>query len=89
MSFLALTFIFLTVFAAVQLHNETSHLIDLGSNVLSSQPEWLLMSAKNYTEGTLSHHEINDYVNQVFVLMQFFIYCIFYTVRVWLYMFLF
>lgn len=82
MSFLALTFIFLTVFAAVQLHNETSHLIDLGSNVLSSQPEWLLMSAKNYTEGTLSHHEINDYVNQVFVLMQFFIYCIFYTVRV-------
>lgn len=65
MCFLAFTFIFMIIFSAVQLHSEASNVLVLTSNVIAKQPEWILKSARNYTQDTLSQHDIDSYVDQV------------------------
>uniref|UniRef100_A0A7E4UX04 Histidine kinase n=1 Tax=Panagrellus redivivus TaxID=6233 RepID=A0A7E4UX04_PANRE len=50
---------------AYELHNETVHLVKLGSNVVSSNPEWLRY-AVNYTEDQLAEHDIDNYVEQAY-----------------------
>uniref|UniRef100_A0A158R4D6 Transmembrane protein n=1 Tax=Syphacia muris TaxID=451379 RepID=A0A158R4D6_9BILA len=67
MCFLAFTFIFMIIFSAVQLHSEASNVLVLTSNVIAKQPEWILKSARNYTQDTLSQHDIDSYVDQVYM----------------------
>lgn len=54
----------LVIFAAFQIHAETVHLIKLGGNVVSTNPDWLKF-AMNYTEGQIREHDIDDYIEQV------------------------
>lgn len=64
MAFLAIGSLFFVLFTAFQLHNETVHLIKLGGNVISSNPDWLKF-AMNYTEGQIREHDIDDYIEMV------------------------
>ena len=61
MAFLAIGSVFFAMFMAFQVHNETVHLIKLGGNVVSSNPDWLKF-ARNYTEGQIRDHDIDDYI---------------------------
>ncbi|KAK0421329.1 hypothetical protein QR680_015180 [Steinernema hermaphroditum] len=65
MAVLAFGSLFIVFFVGFQLHGETVHLVKLGSNVLSQQPDWLGF-AVNYTEGQLKEHDIDDYVEQAY-----------------------
>lgn len=64
MAFLAIGSLFLALFMAFQVHSETVHLIKLGSNVVSSNPDWIKF-AMNYTEGQIREHDIDDYIEMV------------------------
>lgn len=67
MAALGIGSIFFLLFTVFQLHNETVHLVKLGGNVISSNPDWMKY-ALNYTEGQLKEHDIDDYIKQVFSL---------------------
>src|SRR5687768_4331984 len=64
MAVLAVGSLFFFLFMAFQLHGETVHLVKLGGNVLSSNPDWLRY-AMNYTGGTLAEHDLDNYMEQV------------------------
>lgn len=57
------TFVFL--FTIFQLHSETVHMVRLGSNVISSNPDWLCY-ALNYTEGHIGEHDLDNYMEQAY-----------------------
>lgn len=57
----SLVFFLFTIF---QVHNEIVHLVKLGGNVVSSNPDWMKY-AVNYTEGQLKEHDIDNYIEQV------------------------
>jgi hypothetical protein len=40
------------------------HLVKLGGNILSSNPDWFKY-AMNYTEGHLAEHDLDNYMQQV------------------------
>jgi hypothetical protein len=65
MSAIAVGSLFFLLFVTFQLHGETVHLVKLGGNVLSSNPDWLRY-AMNYTEGHLAEHDLDNYIDQVF-----------------------
>jgi hypothetical protein len=64
MAALAIGTLFFALFTAFQLHNETVHLVKLGGNILSSNPDWFKY-AMNYTEGHLAEHDLDNYMQQV------------------------
>uniref|UniRef100_A0A915DQ72 Uncharacterized protein n=1 Tax=Ditylenchus dipsaci TaxID=166011 RepID=A0A915DQ72_9BILA len=61
----AVSSLFVVLFVVFQVHSETVHLIKLGGNVVSSNPDWLRF-AMNYTEGQFREHDIDDYVEQAY-----------------------
>lgn len=64
MLMLAIGSVFALFFIGLQIHAETAHLIRLSSSLLSQQPDWLSV-ARNFTEGRLAEHDIDEYVEQV------------------------
>lgn len=69
MAFLAIGSLFLTLFMAFQVHSETVHLIKLGGNVVSSNPDWLKF-VMNYTEGQIREHDIDDYIEMERIILK-------------------
>uniref|UniRef100_A0AC34F679 Transmembrane protein n=1 Tax=Panagrolaimus sp. ES5 TaxID=591445 RepID=A0AC34F679_9BILA len=67
MGLLALLTVFMFLFTAFQLQQETVHLVKLGSDVVSTNPQWLKY-ARNYTEEQLSEHDIDidNYVEKAY-----------------------
>ncbi|KAH7731192.1 Protein M01F1.4 a [Aphelenchoides avenae] len=65
MIILAFGTVFFVIFTAFQLHSETVHLVKLGGNIISSNPEWLRV-AMNYTEGQLREHDVDEYVEKAY-----------------------
>ncbi|KAL3097827.1 hypothetical protein niasHS_000562 [Heterodera schachtii] len=65
MAILAVGCLFALLFTLFQLHSETLHLAKLGSNVLSSNPDWL-RDALNYTGGHLTEKDIDAYMEQAY-----------------------
>ncbi|TKR67446.1 hypothetical protein L596_023596 [Steinernema carpocapsae] len=57
--------LFVIFFVGFQLHGETVHLVKLGQNVISQQPDWLGF-AVNYTEDQFKDHDIDNYVEQAY-----------------------
>jgi predicted PurR-regulated permease PerM len=59
--------IFMILFTAFQLQQETVHLVKLGSDVVSTNPQWL-KNARNYTEEQLNEHnvDIDNYVEKAY-----------------------
>uniref|UniRef100_A0A914IAV4 Transmembrane protein n=1 Tax=Globodera rostochiensis TaxID=31243 RepID=A0A914IAV4_GLORO len=65
MCILAVGCLFALLFTAFQLHSETLHLAKLGSNVLSSNPDWL-RDVLNYTGDHLKEKDIDSYMEQAY-----------------------
>ncbi|KAL3089380.1 hypothetical protein niasHT_030247 [Heterodera trifolii] len=65
MAILAVGCLFALLFTLFQLHSETLHLAKLGTNVLSSNPDWL-RDALNYTGGHLTEKDIDAYMEQAY-----------------------
>lgn len=67
MGLIALLTFCMIFFTAFQLQQETVHLVKLGSDVVSTNPQWLKY-ARNYTEEQLSEHDIDidNYVEKAY-----------------------
>lgn len=48
-----------------QVHGEVVHLMRLGANLLSQQPDWMMKYAQNYTGTQMDETKIDNYVEQV------------------------
>ncbi|KAE9554300.1 hypothetical protein FO519_002471 [Halicephalobus sp. NKZ332] len=57
--------LFCVFFVIFEIHSETVHLVRLGSDVVSNNPEWLKYVV-NYTDSQLKEHNIDDYVEQAY-----------------------
>ena len=65
MFLLAFGSLFCLFFVIFEIHSETVHLVRLGSDVVSNNPEWLKYVV-NYTDSQLKEHNIDDYVEQAY-----------------------
>uniref|UniRef100_A0A914CRK4 Transmembrane protein 245 n=1 Tax=Acrobeloides nanus TaxID=290746 RepID=A0A914CRK4_9BILA len=65
MTFLALGTLFMAFFMAFQLHSEVAHLVKLGGNVVSSNPDWFKY-VSNFTEDQMKEIDVDNYVEQAY-----------------------
>ena len=65
MGLLAFGSVFMILFTAFELHQETLHLVKTGSDVVANNPQWLKY-ARNFTEDQFMEHDIENYVEQAY-----------------------